>query len=218
MDEAKESRHKLRILPALGLVAAITLIVSSLLALFKGEGAALGSELAPLVPNVNASEAVGRAKPILGPLNASTRFVIFSDFQCPSCGAEWDVLKKFAAKHPDVGIYFRELPLENIHPMARKAAVAAEIARIKGKFVDVADRLESATLTDESISQCLNTSGISKKDQEQLKLEATMSVEGDLALAGLWQLHSTPTLLCVAPDGKVYHVLQFNRPELVYPQ
>lgn len=208
----------MRMLPALGLVAAITLIVLSLLALVKVERVALGSEHAPLVPNVNASDAVGRARPIFGPPNALTRFVIFSDFQCPSCGAEWEVLKKFAAKHPDVGIYFRELPLESIHPMARKAAVAAEIARIEGKFVDVADRLEAATLTDENISQCLNTSGISKKDQEQLKLEATVSVEGDLAVASLWQLHSTPTLLCVAPDGKVYHVLQFNRPELVYPQ
>ncbi len=198
----------MKVLPILGLAAAFTLIVSSLMALFKVERVVLGSELAPLVPNISATVAVGHAKPIFGPRDASTRFVVFSDFQCPSCGAEWDVLKNFAAKHPDVGIYFRELPLESIHPMARKAAVAAETARIKGKFVDVADQLESATLTDENISRCMKNSGISEKEREQLKLEATVAVEADLALASLWQLHSTPTLLCVAPNDKVYHVLQ----------
>jgi protein-disulfide isomerase len=67
-----------------------------------------------------------KGAPSLGPANAPVTLVIFSDFQCPLCKQEADVIhKQLTAAFPDkVRIYFRDFPLESLHNWARAAADA----------------------------------------------------------------------------------------------
>ncbi len=59
--------------------------------------------------------------------------VVFSDYVCPACRREYSELQDALARHPDVGIVFRHLPLSQ-HPVARAAARAAVCAEEQGRF------------------------------------------------------------------------------------
>jgi protein-disulfide isomerase len=65
-------------------------------------------------------------QPSFGTPGASVVIVVFTDFQCPNCREEAKVLRQNLTKtFPDkVRVYFKDFPLEQIHPWARPAAVA----------------------------------------------------------------------------------------------
>lgn len=67
-----------------------------------------------------------KGAPSLGPANAPVTVVVFSDFQCPMCKQESEVIhKEITEAFPtQVRIYFRDYPLESLHNWARQAAVA----------------------------------------------------------------------------------------------
>lgn len=64
--------------------------------------------------------------PSFGPAGAPVVMVIFSDFQCPNCREEAKTIRDNAlAKFPtQIQIYFKDSPLEAIHPWAKPAALA----------------------------------------------------------------------------------------------
>ena len=71
----------------------------------------------------------------LGPDGAAVTVIEYADFQCPGCASFAPVLKQVAAQFPDdVQIIYRHFPLTSIHPLATKAAEAAESAASQGKF------------------------------------------------------------------------------------
>ncbi len=75
---------------------------------------------------------VGR-KPSLGVDGAQVVILEFSDYQCPFCRAEEPLLQELVAIHPGhIAVYRYDLPLEDIHPYSRIAAVAAGCAAIQG--------------------------------------------------------------------------------------
>lgn len=189
-----------------GICLSAALLVLSGSALARTHRFRPGSALVPLMKGIRAQEALGDSKPVFGSDRAEIKYVVFTDFQCPACAPEWEILTQFAAATPNVAIYIRELPLEGMHPRARKGAVAAEMARSRGKFADVAKRLYKSDLTDEAIAASLAAEGISEADQHNLSGAAEKAVEKDMAQADSWRLHSTPTVLLVEPDGNVYRV------------
>jgi protein-disulfide isomerase len=67
-----------------------------------------------------------KGAPTLGPANAPISVVVFSDFQCPMCRQEAEVIHKqiVEAFPTQVRIYFRDFPLESLHNWARPAAIA----------------------------------------------------------------------------------------------
>jgi protein-disulfide isomerase len=67
-----------------------------------------------------------KGAPSLGPANAPVTVVVFSDFQCPLCKAEAEIIhKQITETFPtQVRVYYREFPLESLHNWARAAAVA----------------------------------------------------------------------------------------------
>jgi protein-disulfide isomerase len=67
-----------------------------------------------------------KGAPSLGQPNAPVTVVVFSDFQCPMCRQEADVIHRqiLEAFPTQVHIYFRDFPLESLHNWARPAAVA----------------------------------------------------------------------------------------------
>ena len=64
--------------------------------------------------------------PGFGASGAPVVIVVFSDFQCPFCKEEGKMLRENIAKEypKNVRVYFRDFPLEAIHPWAKPAAMA----------------------------------------------------------------------------------------------
>ena len=62
-----------------------------------------------------------------GPESAPVQLVIYSDFQCSFCREEAKVIRQtMAPAYPEqVRVIFKDFPLEQIHPWAKPAAVAA---------------------------------------------------------------------------------------------
>jgi protein-disulfide isomerase len=65
-------------------------------------------------------------QPSFGTPGASVVLVLFSDFQCPFCKEEAKVLRtNLLSTYPkQVRLYFKDMPLDQIHPWARAAAIA----------------------------------------------------------------------------------------------
>lgn len=86
-------------------------------------------------------ERFAREGHIQGPSNASLKFIVFMDYQCPGCRAFHDVLSGVAAKLEGMAVVYRHYPLPTIHPHARAAALAAECADAEDRFWQLSDRM-----------------------------------------------------------------------------
>jgi protein-disulfide isomerase len=75
-----------------------------------------------------ASQSATQTNPII-------TLVEFSDFQCPACQAASPLIQKIVDNHPDkVKLIFRHYPIESIHPNAKLAAQASEVAASYNQF------------------------------------------------------------------------------------
>jgi protein-disulfide isomerase len=80
--------------------------------------------------------------PFKGPANAPVTIVEFSDFQCPFCSRVNPTLTRLRDRFGDsIRIVFRDLPIQQIHPQAAKAAEAASCANEQKKFWEMHDIL-----------------------------------------------------------------------------
>jgi protein-disulfide isomerase len=79
---------------------------------------------------------------ILGSAHARVTIVEYGDFECPNCKqaapAVKLLLQKFAGR---VRVAFRHFPLEEVHPHALHAGLAAEAAGAQGRFWEMHDLL-----------------------------------------------------------------------------
>jgi len=98
----------------------------------------------PAIATVSLDVAVA-GFPSRGSSAAQVVVLEFSDFQCPFCGRYVrDTYPRLANDYVDSGkvrYVFRHFPLENIHPNAKNAALAAGCAGNQGKFWEMHDRL-----------------------------------------------------------------------------
>jgi protein-disulfide isomerase len=82
--------------------------------------------------------------PMLGEKTAKVTIVEFSDFQCPFCGRyatqTMPQLLDEYVKTGKVRYVFRNFPLDQLHPLAEKAAEASACAGEQGKFWEAHDR------------------------------------------------------------------------------
>ena len=62
--------------------------------------------------------------PALGTAGAPVAIVVFSDMQCPHCKGEAEMLRQnLIQNYPtQVRLYFKDFPLESLHPWAKAAA------------------------------------------------------------------------------------------------
>jgi protein-disulfide isomerase len=83
--------------------------------------------------------------PMLGRPDAPVTLVEFSDYQCPFCqrffATTLPALKRDYVDTGKVRYVFRDFPLDQIHPLARKAAEAAHCAGEQGKYWEMHDVL-----------------------------------------------------------------------------
>lgn len=74
-------------------------------------------------------------QPGFGPANAPVTIVEFGDLECPDCRMEAPLLHhRVPEAFPDkVRVYFKDFPLESIHPWARAAAIAGRCVYRQGE-------------------------------------------------------------------------------------
>jgi protein-disulfide isomerase len=79
---------------------------------------------------------------VQGDLAAECSLVEYGDYQCPSCGLAYPIVKrlqKHFGKH--LSFVFRNFPLSQMHPWAEPAAEVAEFSGDHGKFWEMHDLL-----------------------------------------------------------------------------
>ena len=77
-----------------------------------------------------------------GPANAPITLVEYGDYECPSCGQAYAIVKQLQQRLGErLRFVFRNFPLTQMHPHAQHAAEAAEVAGIQGKFWQMHDLL-----------------------------------------------------------------------------
>jgi protein-disulfide isomerase len=147
-----------------------------------------------------------------GSASAKLAIIEFSDFQCPYCLRFFTEtlprLNEAYVRNGEVLMAFRHLPLEGIHPVAVKAAEAAECAGREGKFWEMHGRLFQSgqtlaerSLYDHATAIGLNTLTFSKC----IGGEQTAKVRADLDTAKKLGLTGTPSFLIgvLRPDSQV---------------
>jgi protein-disulfide isomerase len=78
----------------------------------------------------------------LGPSHAAATLVEYGDFECPNCKQAAPAVKLLLARFAGRVCYvWRHFPLEEVHPHALQAALAAEAAAGQGKFWPMHDLL-----------------------------------------------------------------------------
>jgi protein-disulfide isomerase len=91
---------------------------------------------------IRLADPVGPADHLRGPLDASVTLVEYGDFECPHCKNAAGAVKMLVARFEgQVRLVFRNYPLEEIHPHALDAALAAECAAAQGRFWQMHDLL-----------------------------------------------------------------------------
>jgi protein-disulfide isomerase len=79
---------------------------------------------------------------VIGAPHGAVTVVEYADFECPNCRQAHPAVKlalqRFAGR---VRLAYRHFPLEDVHPHALPAALAAECAGGQGRFWDMHDQL-----------------------------------------------------------------------------
>jgi protein-disulfide isomerase len=77
-----------------------------------------------------------------GPAAAPVTLVEFSDYHCPFCKRVEDTIAQVLSHYGDkVKLVFKDFPIDELHPQARKAHEAARCAGEQGKFWEYHKRL-----------------------------------------------------------------------------
>ncbi|QCS44482.1 formate/nitrite transporter family protein [Natrinema versiforme] len=144
---------------------------------------------------------------VRGPDDAPLTLVVYGDFECPSCGDLYPVIKRIQDRLGDkLRFVFRHFPLTEAHPHALRAAEAAEAAAAQGMFWEMHDILyeHQDALTDEDLTRYADELGL---DTEQLTRELDVGVheeriEEDVASGAHSGVNGTPTVFI---NGRRYN-------------
>jgi protein-disulfide isomerase len=142
--------------------------------------------------------------PSVGSPTATVTVVEFADFECPVCRQLHEQMRTLLPNYPQVKFYFKDFPIEQIHPWAKTAALAGRCAfnqnpksfwNIYDGFYDGQDLVSAANAWDKAMDFA-SQAGL---DQAAFKSclaspEATAAVEASVANAKLLEVTSTPTI------------------------
>src|SRR5688572_6252215 len=115
--------------------------LAQVLRLLSQQRPAQAARAAPIGPvRANVADA-----PTLGRADAPITIVEFSDYQCPFCqrffATTLPALKQEYIETGKVRYVFRDYPIDQLHPLARKAAEATHCAGEQGKYWEMHDAL-----------------------------------------------------------------------------
>jgi protein-disulfide isomerase len=88
---------------------------------------------------------------VQGSAAAPITLIEYADYQCPYCRQAYYIVKDLQKQlGPQLQFCFRNYPLQDLHPHALHAAVAAETADMEGKFWEMHDKIfENQRLLDD---------------------------------------------------------------------
>lgn len=143
---------------------------------------------------------------IQGDKNAAIELVEYGDYQCPYCGQAYFIVKDIQKKlGKNLKFVFRNYPLEQLHPYAFHAAIAAETAGLQGKFWEMHDMLleNQRHLDDPSLIRYAKELGLDlKKFEQEFGDETTVQkIENDVNSGNRAGVEGTPTFFV---NGKLY--------------
>jgi protein-disulfide isomerase len=101
--------------------------------------------------------------PSRGPEDAAVTVVEFSDFHCPFCRRVQPTLQELLAKYPtQVRLVYKHMPLDSLHPRARRAAEASWCAQQQGRFWEYHDALyaDGSAGTDPELTALAQRTGL----------------------------------------------------------
>jgi protein-disulfide isomerase len=136
---------------------------------------------------------------LLGSTSAPGALIVFSDFQCPSCGHfarnTFEQIQRDYIKPGRILFAFRNFPLD-VHPLARDAAAAAGCAGRQGRFWDMHDDLfrDQQHLDDASLRLRSDSIGLDRAQFDQCFAAADDDqVDADVAIGNRLMVQATPT-------------------------
>jgi len=185
------------------------------LAQIKADLAAVKSQLGQLMRRLSQRPADSRIAtsgpvrtslgdgPTLGRPDAPVTLVEFSDYQCPFCQRFFtttlSALKKHYVDTGKVRYVFRDFPLDQMHPQARKAAEAAHCAGEQGKYWEMHEVLfqNQRALAPPQLAEHARTVGVdgSKFDECLSSGRHAARVERGLAEGAAVGVQGTPTFV-----------------------
>ena len=146
-------------------------------------------------------------QPALGTAGAPVAIVVFSDMQCPHCKGESEMLRKnLIQNYPtQVRLYFKDDPIEGLHPWAKSAAMAGRCVfqQKPEAFWDYHDWVfaHQDTITPENLKDQVLGWAKDDKDVDAMKLGACMDgkatqaeVEKEIEEARALDVNGTPTM------------------------
>jgi protein-disulfide isomerase len=146
-------------------------------------------------------------QPSLGTPGATVVIVLFSDFQCPYCKVEAQMLRQnLVSTFPtQVRLYFIDFPLEQLHPWARAAAIGGRCVfhQDPASFWEYYDWVyqHQETTTADNFKSIVGIWSKDRKDIDAVQLGACMDtketdkeVDAEIAKAKELEINSTPTI------------------------
>src|SRR5690606_3481520 len=184
----------------LATVVGVTWYSHNALKEYVSTAASAGSQPSTPQPVENWRAFVREHNAAQGREDATVVVVEFSDFQCPFCRTYSDETRRqIVARYGDrVRMVFKHYPLEQIHPQAMTAAIAAQCARRQGKFWEIHERLFSQpnALDVESVVVIGEYLGLADGYAECVLSEDTRAeVEQDIQDAMQVGVQGTPTFM-----------------------
>ncbi len=136
--------------------------------------------------------------PSLGSENPLITIVEFADFECEHSREEFSVVREMAEKYKDkVRFVYRDYPLMDVHPHAKRAAIAGICAERQNKFWQMHDKmyLSADALSDADLMRYAQESGLNMADFSScfLSAESEKEVDNDLADGAALGVVGTPT-------------------------
>jgi protein-disulfide isomerase len=193
---------------ALFLVVCITIGVLSisLLRTHQAQSAISVNSGPYFVVTQNVATIMGSNPDVKGQPACPYTLVEFADYQCPACGRAESGISELLARFPGkLNLVFRNYPLDNIHPEAMSAAIAAEAAREQKCFWPVHDSLfhHQKQLDEDIIRAIIMQYHLDyRRFKKSCMTSAKQRVKADVSLgASLW-LEGTPTFILCCPDKK----------------
>lgn len=152
----------------------------------------------------------------LGAPDGEVVLVEFSDYQCPYCRESHAAVQDLLTSRPDVAIIVRHVPLTQIHPLARQAALVALCAEDQGAFQAMHGLLMESTAWQESRDWGRLARAAGVRDTVALRAcldapETRTRLDADVALAALMRIDGTPTF--VSRRGSHSGAASFNELE-----
>ena len=158
--------------------------------------------------------------PRLGSPEARAAMAVYSDFECPYCKRFADeVMPALQRDYIDTGqlaLTFHHAPIEQLHPNAVKAAVAAACAGEQGRFWPMHDALFSAPrqLDEASLRQHAGQLGLDRPTFDTCLSGETVEarVRAERAVSQSLGVRGTPAFLfgTVEPDGRLRVTRRFS--------